>query len=258
MNQRGEWPELRGIADGIPPAPGPEILRGVLLRSLLDRAVPPPVPRPMRARALLAAEAAVVHRAVWLTSALVMAAGVGFVLAQGHIAELVMALVVPLVTGIGVAGAFSPERDEAFEVVAVTPTSPRVVLLARMTLVLGYDLALALLGSVALSLAGLSPAGLGRLVMVWLGPMALLAALGLLLSVCWNPEGAIGVALAVWILYALTFTPWSFAGRFGAFWLTSPAAYAVILALAAVLGVAAVVVAGRGEPIRRARATQWS
>ncbi|MEU8268141.1 hypothetical protein AB0B89_13320 [Sphaerisporangium sp. NPDC049002] len=258
MNQHGEWPELRGIGDGIPPAPGREIVRSVLLRSVLEGGVPPPGPRPMRARALLWAEARVVPRAVWLASALVMAAGVGFVLAQGHAAEPVMALVVPLVTGIGMAGVYPPTRDEAFEVVAVTPTSPRVLLLARMTLVLGYDLALALLASAGLSLTASTPAGLGRLIMVWLGPMALLAALGLLLSVCWNPEGAIGVALVAWILYALTFTPWSLARGVRVFWAAEPVTLAVILALAAVLGVAAVIAAGRNEPIRRTRATHWS
>ena len=81
---------------------------------------------------------------------------------------------------------------------AVTPTSPRVILLARVTLVFGYDLILALLSSAVLTLLNATPLGLTSLITTWLGPMAALSALSLLLSVCWNPEGATGVTLALW------------------------------------------------------------
>ncbi|MCT9932733.1 hypothetical protein N5079_21245 [Planotetraspora sp. A-T 1434] len=249
-----EWPELPEIRDDIPPPPGPEIIRSVLMRSVLDGVDAPPVPRTVRAWTLLVMEARIPRRALWLTSALVMAVSVGFVLAKRDAAELVLALVAPLIAGMGVAGSYGPERDDAFEVVAVTPTSPRVVLLARMTLVFGYDLMLALLASAVLTVLHSAPVELMPLIAAWFGPMALLSALSLLLSVCWTAEGAIGVALAVWSLYALTATGLPILDGVKGFWTTSPAT----VALALVLAFAAVIAAGRGEPIRRVRATHWS
>lgn len=251
-----EWPELSGIRDDIPPPPGPEVVRAVLMRSALDgaEAPVPTAPRPYRAWALLAMEARILHPALWLVSALVMVAGVGFLMVKSDFAEAVLALVVPLIAAGGVAGSQGPEQDDAFEVVAVTPTSPRVVMLARMTLVFGYDLALALAASVVLSPLGSTDTGLTSLITAWLGPMAALSALTLLLSVCWNPAGATGCALAVWSLYALAFIEVPVLDGLQRFWTTSPAT----VGLALVLTLAAVIAAGTGEPIRRARATHRS
>ncbi|MER5422487.1 hypothetical protein [Streptosporangium roseum] len=249
-----EWPELSGIRDDIPPPPGPEVVRAALMRSALHVVEAPAAPRPYRAWALLAMEARILHPALWLVSALVMAACVGFVVAKEDTARLVLALAVPLIAAAGVAGSQGPEQDDAFEVVAVTPTSPRVVMLARMTLVLGYDLALALFASVVLSPLGSMDTGVASLITAWLGPMAALAALTLLLSVCWSPAGAMGCALAVWGLYALTSTDIPVPDGLRHFWTTSPATVGLALALT----LAAVIAAGTGEPIRRAHATHRS
>ncbi|MEU6712306.1 hypothetical protein ABZ897_12575 [Nonomuraea sp. NPDC046802] len=87
-----------------------------------------------------------------------------------------------------------------------------------------------------------------------MGPMALLAALSLLLSVCWNPAGAIGVAMAAWSLSALAVTDIPVPPAYRLVWTSGP----WTLALAALLGAAAIVLAGRGEPIRRSGATHPS
>ncbi|GAA0833060.1 hypothetical protein ACFQVD_25285 [Streptosporangium amethystogenes subsp. fukuiense] len=250
-----DWPELRGIREGIPAPPGPEIVRTVLMRSGLgDLAATPATPRPYRAWALLAMEARLLHPAIWLASALVMAISVGFVMAKGSSGEFVLALAAPLIAMAGVAASYGPEHDDAFELVAATPMSPRVILLARLTLVFGYDLALALLASAALALFSLdsAPFGLVPLVSTWLGPMAMLAALSLLLSVCWNPGGAMGVGLAVWTLYALTTTDLPVPDGLRDLWTTSPAMVGLALALL----LAAVIAVGTGEPIHRARTTR--
>ena len=112
---------------GIPPPPGPEIVRAALARAARDRveAPAPAPPRPYRAWALLTMEARLLHPALWLASALVMVAGVGFTLVRSGAAESVLALAVPLIAAAGVAGSYGPEQDTAFELVAVTPTSPR-------------------------------------------------------------------------------------------------------------------------------------
>ncbi|MET8053782.1 hypothetical protein ABZU75_39990 [Streptosporangium sp. NPDC005286] len=271
-----DWPELREIRDGIPPPPGPEIVRAALMRAALDGLETPAAPEPSRrpppsrrtssphvaaavrglhrAWALLAMEARLLNPAIWLASALIMVVGVSFVLAgKGH-ADFTLALTAPLIAMAGVAGSCGPEHDDAFELVAVTPTSPRVIMMARMTLVFGYDLLLALLASAVLAPLNAAPVGLASLIIAWLGPMAALAGLSLLLSVCWNPGGAMGGGLAVWALYALTATDVPVPDGFRNFWTTSPATVGLALALM----LAAVIAAGMGEPIRRAHATHRS
>lgn len=225
----------------------PDLIRAVLVRSALGEQEPIVTSRWERAKGLLFAQARLVPPFLWWVSALVMAAAVGLALAKNEAAELVLALVVPLVTVAGAAGMH--DQRQAFELVAAAPTSPRVVLLARVTLVLGYDLALGLVASAL-------PYGPGVLALmsVWLGPAALLAALGLLLSVWWHPEGAMGVSLALWLLYALGMvqTPGLDVVRW--FWTSE----AVTLVLAAASLAAAVISVGKGEPIVRRRATHWS
>ncbi|WP_283133431.1 hypothetical protein [Rhizohabitans arisaemae] len=202
--------------------------------------------------ALLVTEARNRRPAFWPVSALIMVTGVVFVLASQEHTELVLAFLVPLLAATGIAGSYGPERDAAFELVAVTPTSPRVLLLARVALVFGYDFVLALLASMVLS--GFGVADLGPLVGTWFGPMAALAGLSLLLSVWWNPEGAISVAVAVWGCYVLTFTELPVPDGIRTLWTTDPHT----IALALILTTAAIIAAGRGEPIRRRRATHRS
>ena len=61
-----------------------------------------------------------------------------------------LALVAPIVAAAGVAGTHRSRRDPAAELVAATPTSGRLLLLVRLTLVFGFDLALALAASAVL------------------------------------------------------------------------------------------------------------
>ncbi|MFC4060096.1 hypothetical protein ACFOWE_17465 [Planomonospora corallina] len=260
-----DWPELDGMGEDLPPPPpAPEAVRAALHASALDGGLADPglhaVPAPRRAWGLLLMEARLLHPAIWCTSFLVMAVCVVLVPATGHPdgSQVLLALAAPLVAGAGVAGLYGPERDAAFEVVATTPTSPRVVLLARATLVFAYDLALALLASAVLALAGGAPAGLTVLVASWLGPMALLAALSLLLSVRWNAGIAVAVSLALWSLPALAAADLAVPDRFRShvheLWGSGP----LTLGAAAVLAAAALLLAGTGEPIGRGRATHRS
>lgn len=49
-----------------------------------------------------------------------------------------------MIAAVGLALVYGPEVDPGLELALATPTAPRSVLLARMTLVFAYDLGLAL------------------------------------------------------------------------------------------------------------------
>lgn len=181
-----------------------------VVRAALTEAALAPQPPPVRRRRvafageLLLAEARLVHPSVWLASVLVMACAVALSLTGGNGAgATVLSLVAPLIAVAGVAGVYGPERDPAFEALAVTATSPRVVLLARVTLVFAYDLALAVAASAAVQVAA-PRVGLVDLVTGWLGPMALLSALSLLLAMWVGPNVAMTVTASLWVLRVLT------------------------------------------------------
>jgi hypothetical protein len=248
------WQALAGGTEAAPP--GPELVHRVLLRSALD-GPPPPTRRPAWfSLALLRAEARLVRPAVPIASALVMALGVALAATTPEgLAGSVLALVAPVVAALGIAGLYAPRRDPAFEVVAATPTAGGLILLTRIALVFGYDLLLALAASGVLAALGGDPGGVFALVDAWLGPMALLSALSLVLAVWIGADVAAGVAVVLWSLRVL-------AG--GLFHDAGWALYAVRLVwstnagtvlAATVLTALAVVLAGRGEPIRRHRAT---
>jgi uncharacterized membrane protein YqaE (UPF0057 family) len=159
------------------------------------------------------------------------------------------------VAAAGVAAAYRPNRDPVFELTAATPTSPRLLLLIRVTLMMGYNVVLAMAASAAVAALGDPSARLDALIVAWLGPMALLSALSLVLAVWLGPEVAVGAALGLWALRVLADTPLVASGWLAALvraaWSTSPGG---ALASAALLAVAAIF-AGRGEPGRGLRAT---
>ncbi|AVT35830.1 anti-sigma factor [Plantactinospora sp. BB1] len=155
-----------------------------------------------RAARILAAQRRLVDRRIWLVAAVVLAVGTGVAgWAPPGISEQVLAIVVPLVAALGVAGACGSGADPAGELVAASLTGVRAVLLARLTLVLGAIFGASSLASLGLVWvdAGAPPA----LFAAWLGPMALLSAVSFALSVLWRPAVGIGVAMGLWVLRLL-------------------------------------------------------
>lgn len=151
---------------------------------------------------LLRLQVRVVRREIWAASALVMALGTLVTLAMsgpdasGGVLPLV--LVAPLVAAGGVAFLYGPAVDPALEIELATPASSRLILLARLALVFGFDLGLGLAMSVMLAL--LQPGiSLWPLVMDWLAPMAFLSALAFLLTVLSTDPGlSVLVSLVLW------------------------------------------------------------
>jgi hypothetical protein len=134
---------------------------------------------------LLRSQLRVVSRELWLASALVMALGTVVTLATYNPSidgMLPLVLLAPVVTAAGIAFVYGPLNDPALEVELAAPISPRLIALARITLVFCFNLGLGLIGSAVLVLSG-SGLTFAPVVAAWLAPMAFLSSLAFLLSV---------------------------------------------------------------------------
>ncbi|MGE5620455.1 MAG: anti-sigma factor family protein [Sphingomonadaceae bacterium] len=177
------------------PAPSPALFLSTLDR--VHRAEQGPL---RRAWQLLRAQALLVKREIWPACATVM--GLGYVVAMvgtsDDRAPSVVVALAPMVAAVSVAMLYGPEQDPALELSLATPTSPRQVLIARLALVFGYDLLLALAATAGL-VAVTPPAFLGTIIVSWLGPMTFLSALALVLSLRSGTTVAVAVSLSLWI-----------------------------------------------------------
>ncbi len=112
-----------------------------------------------------------------------------------------LVLIAPVVAACGVAFLYSARDTSAVELENTLPTSPALVMLARLLLIFTFDCALGIVGSVALTLMPkLTPMlTLWPLVSAWLAPMAFLSALSFLCGVLFN-EPVIGmmISMALW------------------------------------------------------------
>lgn len=189
-----DWRALRGaLAGSATASPRPVSLEAVRLRVAAGR-------RPaaaVRFGTLLRAEAPVVRRRIWAASVLVLLLGFPVTL-FGVRGGSLLALVAPAVAAASVGFVYGPAADPPLELALSTPTSPRLVLLARLTLVFGFDLLVGLVASALVAAAGQAPGGLEALVLRWLGPMLMLSALSLCVSLRAGPTTGIGVALGLW------------------------------------------------------------
>ena len=149
---------------------------------------------------LLRAQMRVVHSEIWAASALVMVLGILVTWATYRPGEmLAFAILAPVATALGIAYLYGPEVSPSLEVELATPASPRLVLLARLALVFGFNLGLGLLSSFLLAGLGIG-SSLGGIIGAWLAPMTFLSALALFLSVLVQ-DASVGalLSLGVWI-----------------------------------------------------------
>ena len=148
---------------------------------------------------LLLGQAPLVRREIWASSAFTMALGCAVALLAAGPAHggTILAVFAPVVAAVGVAFLYGSENDPSLELALSTPTPPRLVLLARLVLVYGYDLALALVATGVLVLAK-DGVGAWALISLWIGPMLFLSSLALLLSLLFGANAAILVAMGLW------------------------------------------------------------
>lgn len=172
--------------------------------------------------------------AIWIASALGILFAVLYALTLPRVLgeQDVLAFALPLIAATGTAFLYGPDVDAGLELALATPTSPRLVLMSRFALLFGYDVALALAGTLALAIARHD--GFVSLAAVWFGPMALLSTLSLAFSLILGPAVAVGGAAALWLSRTLRLdNGLSFHISASTFWPTTAQILALSLALLA-------------------------
>jgi hypothetical protein len=204
------WQRLRDAerADSVIVA-DPALFTGVLsrIRGSSPGRVPRYVPADPSRRLLpllgqlLAHQGRLIRRPVWILAALALAGGaiVAALAPAGRAGDL-FGLVVPPVAALVVAVG-AADSGTADELIRATPTSPRTVLLARLTLLLGGTVGAGLLATLLLSTRAQLTAP--DLLLAWFGPLVPLSALSLAVAVVWRPAGGMGLAMAIWMLKLL-------------------------------------------------------
>lgn len=195
--------------------------------------------RPVRRLAwlwsLLIGQLPLVRRGIWTASALTMALGCFIELLRPYGVGKALAVFAPVVAAMGIAFVYSPENDPSLEIALATPTSPRLVLLGRLTLVYAYGILLAVLASAVITTAR-GGTGLWPVIVLWLGPMLFLSALSLVLSLLLGSVVGISTALIIWTTRIMASSHWLPGGQrdvFVRFWgsntLLIPLAAALLL-----------------------------
>ena len=169
---------------------------------------------------LLRSQIFLVQREMWPVTASVMALGVIIASVSGH-AQFIY-FIAPMIAAASLSVLFGPEYDPAHELALSTPTSSWKLLLARLSIVSAFNLVLAFVAMLVLTLA-FPPALLGTLVLGVLAPMTFLSMLALLLSIWVGTNNAIIIA---YILWALQFINYESIGE----WIGSPAIASFLVA----------------------------
>jgi hypothetical protein len=147
------------------------------------------------------AQVNILRLSFWVASGLVTLLCVYLELAsRGDNSAFLLRALAPLLAYIGVSAAFRGVGLRTLEYEVACPPSPTQIALARMVVVLGYDVVL----SLALSLAGWfrslsgGPGGL-EITLYWLTPLLLVTGLALALSLRLPSSLAAGVAYGCWL-----------------------------------------------------------
>jgi len=210
------------VAEEIVVSDSAETAPAQLAERALERTHRPAAPRLALQRVfqLLRSQAFLVQREMWPASAAVMALGVIVALISGH-AEFIY-FVAPLIAAASLSLLFGPEHDPAHELALSTPTSSWKLLLARLSIVSAYNLALTL-AALAVLMLMFPPGLLGTLALGLLAPMAFLSALALLLSIWIGTSNAIAISYVLCLLQSIPYQALST-------WIASPAWSAFLLA----------------------------
>lgn len=149
---------------------------------------------------LLWAQLRIVRGEIWLATALVMLLGVVVTLATYDpttTSLLPFTVLAPVMAAVGVALLYDSDIRQMFELEDTTPASARLLLLARLTLVFGFNLLTGIAGSVVLALLQ-SDLSLWPLILSWLAPMTFLSAFAFFLSVV-TTDAFFGIVVGLFV-----------------------------------------------------------
>ena len=150
-----------------------------------------------------------IHKSIWIASIFINILMCVLVFLSSasarhnlHSVEGVLAFFTTVAAATGVAFIYQAEHDAGYEIILSTPTSIRIVMICRMALVVGYNLALAAVTSaiIAIALGGT----IWDFMHIWLGPMLLLASISLTVSIIFGSVVSVAVSLLLEILQAIT------------------------------------------------------
>lgn len=204
--------EATQLASMSAPAPSPTLMNAVWAKIDAQEKVVTQH-RPIRRGAyhlwlIFARQVPLIHKSIWIASifinllmcALVFLGRVG-ARHNLHSVEGVLAFFTTIVAAAGVAFIYQAEHDAGYEIILSTPTSIRIVMICRMALVVGYNMALAALTStiIAVALGGT----LWDFMHIWLGPMLLLASISLAISVIFGSVVSLAISLLLEVIQAV-------------------------------------------------------
>jgi hypothetical protein len=223
LREQGATPEE--LADLLPnvrrlsewPAPEPSLTDTQLLLAKLARTLPAPAPVRQAIHAhrqrqgsglrwLLATartQVSLFGPAFWLLSALVTLVGAAAVLSNVQtdqdvmVQELMLRACGPFLAFLGASIAFRGRRERVLEFELVCLPSPVQLAIARLVIVLGYDVGLGFALSLALWVGGAGQ--ILALTLSWFMPLLLVAGLALLLSLRLSVQAAAALAYGSWL-----------------------------------------------------------
>ncbi len=138
----------------------------------------------------------------WFVSTLVLAVGVGLIaLGLDPSRSLIAYLIGPVLAYVGMESAFSASGARVLDLELATPIGPRQLALARLVVMLGYQIAVG--AALTLSLWLVDGGALFSLLATWLMPLFLASGLTLILSARLPIHRAATVVYAIWTLVVL-------------------------------------------------------
>jgi len=138
------------------------------------------------------------HPAFWLLSAAVMLAGAAAMLSNASLDQsLLLRAIGPFLAYLGTTTAFRGVNLRVLEFELACPSSPTQLALARLVIVLGYDVGLGL--ALSLALWAHDKTSFLMLTLYWLMPLLLVAGLALLLSLRLPVRTAAAISYGGWL-----------------------------------------------------------
>jgi hypothetical protein len=216
-------PAVRRLSEWQAPQPTPADTRHLLARLVPELPALSPVRQAIREHqqrtsvafllATARAQVSLFGLGFWLVSALVTLVGAVVVLSKVlPDQELVLRLSGPLLAYLGTIVAFRGRGARVLELELVCLPSPLQLAIARLVIVLGYDVGLCLALALVLWVGGTGDVLV--LTLSWLMPLLLVAGLALLLSLRLSVQAAASLAYVSWLvlgivspLQALLFAP---------------------------------------------------